>query len=198
MRSLVLGSLALVALSGCNMGQPRLWRVAIDMTPIRTIANPSCFRGNILPSGRGQLSEVNYRESSEWVIWDGVEGKQYLDIGTKNYKLGDSPEITVSDLIEGTSTDRVFSAQRNEVKPYPGGLRATESRQTQIVVTWSDYGTSPTGTVALTAQYACVNAGDNCPNPNPTPDSVSCNSQLNFVARRVEFANQTIYGNTGK
>lgn len=69
----VLGALSLLSLVGCNAGQPKLFRMAIDETPIRTIANPSCFRGNILPSGRGQLSEVNFRKEDEWVIWDGVD-----------------------------------------------------------------------------------------------------------------------------
>lgn len=188
----LLGALSLLGLVGCNGGQPRIYRVAIDKTPIRTIADPSCFRGNILPSGRGQLSEVNFREEDEWVIWDGVEGKQYLDLGTQSYKLGDSPEIRVADLIEGS--DKVFSAQRNEVKPFPG-VEATESRQTQIVVTWNDYSFAPTGTIQLTAQYACVAGREQCPNPNPTPDSVSCRSQLNFTARRIEASHITAYNN---
>ena len=194
MRSAFLvGALALVTLTGCNTGQPRIWRIAIDVTPVRTIADPSCFRGNILPAGRGQLSEVNYREESEWVLWDGVD-KQYLDIGSRTFKLGDAPEIKVADLIEGG--DKVFSAQRNVVTPFPG-VEATESRQTQIVVTWNDYGSSPAGTIQLTAQYACVAGRQQCPTPNPTLDSVSCRSQLNFVGRRIDVSQITAYPNKG-
>jgi len=201
------GALALLTLTGCNTGQPRLWRVALDLTPLRTIANPSCFKGNILPSSRGQLSETNFRAESEFVVWDGADQKQYLDIGSWDFQLGESPHICVSDLIEAPDqTSKVFTAQRNLVLPFGysvdcqgiGGfqaLDATESRQTQIVVTWSDYGVAPTGTVNLTAQYACVGGRDPCPNPNPTADSVSCNSQLNFVGRRIDFDQITVYGN---
>ncbi|MEW6434778.1 MAG: hypothetical protein AB1730_25035 [Myxococcota bacterium] len=149
----VLGALSLLSLVGCNAGQPKLYRIAVDETPIRTIANPSCFRGNILPSGRGTLTEVNFRKEDEWVIWDGVD-KQYLDMGLQEWKLGDAPLIRVADLIEG-GAEKIFSAQRNEVTPFPG-IQATESRQTQVVVTWNDYSAAPSGTIALNAQYACV------------------------------------------
>lgn len=82
LKLLVLGATSLLSLVGCNAGQPKLYRIAIDETPIRTIANPSCFRGNILPSGRGTLTEVNYRKEDEWVIWDSLD-KQYLDMGDR-------------------------------------------------------------------------------------------------------------------
>ena len=188
----VFSALALLSLVGCNSGQPRLFRMAIDETPIHTIANPSCFRGNILPSGRGQLTEVNYRKEDEWVIWDGVE-KQYLDMGNQKWELGDAPKIVVTDLIEGLG-DKIFSAQRTEVTPFPGIL-ATESRQTQVVVTWNDYSTAPSGTIALNSQYACVAGQEQCPNPNPTPDSVSCQAQLNFFGRRIDVSQTTQYNN---
>ncbi|GMU59732.1 MAG: hypothetical protein AMXMBFR34_14950 [Myxococcaceae bacterium] len=192
LKLLVLGATSLLSLVGCNAGQPKLYRIAIDETPIRTIANPSCFRGNILPSGRGQLSEVNYRKEDEWVIWDSLD-KQYLDMGQQSWKLGDAPTIVVSDLIEG-GENKIFSAQRNEVKPFPGIL-ATESRQTQVVVTWNDYSAAPSGTIALNAQYACVAGQEQCPNPNPTPDSVSCQSNLNFFGRRIDVSQTTEYNN---
>lgn len=192
LKLLVLGATSLLSLVGCNAGQPKLYRIAIDETPIRTIANPSCFRGNILPSGRGTLTEVNYRKEDEWVIWDSLD-KQYLDMGQQSWKLGDAPTIVVSDLIEGGEI-KIFSAQRNEVKPFPGIL-ATESRQTQVVVTWNDYSAAPSGTIALNAQYACVAAQEQCPNPNPTPDSVSCQSNLNFFGRRIDVSQTTEYNN---
>ncbi|MEW5737803.1 MAG: hypothetical protein AB1938_02695 [Myxococcota bacterium] len=195
MRSLklsVLGALSLLSLVGCNSGQPRLFRMAIDETPIRSIANPSCFRGNILPSGRGTLTELNYRKEDEWVIWDGVD-KQYLDMGNQSWKLGDSPTIVVSDLIEGTG-DLSFSAQRSAVTPFPG-INATESRQTQVTVKWDNYSASPSGIISLNSQYACVAGTEPCPPQNPSPDSVSCQATLNFFGRRIDVSQTTQYNN---
>jgi hypothetical protein len=186
------GALALLMLVGCNSGQPRLFRIAIDETPIRTIANPACFRGNTLPSGRGTLIETNFRKENQWVIWDGVD-KQYLDMGQQTWKLGDAPTIEVSDLIEG-GAERTFSAQLLAVTPFPG-LDATESRQTQVVVSWNDYSAAPSGTIGLSAAYACVAGRDQCPNPNPTPDSVSCSAVLTFFGRRIDVTQTMNYDN---
>ncbi|MEW6430752.1 MAG: hypothetical protein AB1730_04525 [Myxococcota bacterium] len=41
----------------------------------------------------------------------------------------------------------------------------------------------------------CVAGSEQCPNPNPTPDSVSCVSQLNFFGRRIDVSQTTVYNN---
>jgi hypothetical protein len=183
-------------LTGCNAGQPRLWRVAIDMSPVKFLADPTCYKGSTVPPGLTLSSETNYREQADWVMWDGPNGDQYLDIGHKSFNLGNAPTINVVDLIEGTASQRIFSAQKTVVTKYPG-VDANESRQTQVVVTFSDYGATPTGTIALTAQYNCLNAGANCPNPNLQSDSVSCRTQVTFEGRQISASATTVYGNTG-
>lgn len=90
MKLVALGALSLVALVGCNNGQPRIYRVAVDETPVKTIAVPSCFRNNNLPAGRGNITEQNYRSEDEWVIWQGVDATEYLDLGTQMWRLGAS------------------------------------------------------------------------------------------------------------
>jgi hypothetical protein len=126
------------------------------------------------------------------VIWDSVD-KQHLDMGHQTWKLGDAPTTEVSDLIEG-GAERTFSAQRLVVTPFPG-LEATESRQTQVVVSWDDYSAAPSGTIGLSAAYACVAGRDQCPNPNPTPDSVSCSAVLTFFGRRIDVTQTMNYDN---
>ncbi len=179
--SLLLAVVAVAALTGCNNGQPRIYRVALDRTPEKTIADPSCYKNGQLPSG-AQVSEVNYREEHQWVIWDSGDGKQYLDLGSLTFQLGNAPKINVSEMIE-TTQNGTFQGSRNETNPFPGIQNTTETRQTSITVVWNDEGAGPTGNVQLKAQYACVG---NCPNPNPMPDSVSCATQLNFWARRID------------
>lgn len=192
MKLVALGALSLLALVGCNNGQPRIYRVAVDETPVRTIAVPSCFRNNNLPAGRGNITEQNYRSEDEWVIWSGVDQTEYLDLGTQVFNLGDAPTIRVNDLIEGS--DKTFSALRNEQKPISDFY--TEARQTQISVKFNDYSFAPTGTIALNSQYACIKGRNDCPVGDLSPsDAASCSSQLNFVARRIEAQHITAYNN---
>jgi hypothetical protein len=185
---------ALAALSGCNNGQPRIYRVAVDTTPLRTIADPSCYKNSQLPSG-DQITEVNYRQEHQWVIWDSGDGKQYIDIGQVSFKLGDSPKIDVTDMIE-TSQSGTFQGSRNETNTAPGnaGSMVNETRQTSITVTFNDEGAAPAGNVQLRAQYACVG---NCFQPNPTPDSVSCATQLSFEAHRIDTSRIEAYSPVG-
>ncbi len=188
--------LALAAFSGCNNGQPRIYKVALDKTPLRTIADPSCYKNSQLPSG-DQVTEVNYRVDAQWVIWDTGDGKQYLDIGTAQFKLGDAPTISVSDMIE-TSQAGTFQGSRNETNTAAGAgippSTVNETRQTSITVTFNDEGAAPSGNLQLRAQYACVG---NCLQPNPSPDSVSCATQLSFEARRIDTSRIEAYSATG-
>lgn len=199
MRSLVLSALAVVAMSGCNAGIPRLWRIAIDSTPLSNITDSGCYVDKQLPTGRQVINEVNFRDESEWVIWDGdqtTDGKtkQYLDIGTKQFRLAEAPVINVDALIEGNASDKEFTGQRNEVRAVNG---YNESRQTQITIKWNDYGQSPSGTMRLDARFACAAGNNPCP-ARPPSDGANCAAQLNFVGRRIDATPMTVYGNTGK
>jgi hypothetical protein len=192
MKLVALGAISLLSLLGCNQGQPRIYRVAIDQTPVLTIAVPSCFRNNNLPAGRGNVTEQNYRLEDEWVIWNGTDTTEYLDLGTQTFNLGDAPTIRVTEVIEGT--DKTFSALRNEQKPIAD--QYTEARQTQISVKFNDYSFSPTGTIALNAQYACIKGRADCPVGDASPqDAASCSSSLNFVARKIDVQQMTAYTN---
>lgn len=185
---------ALAALSGCNGGQPRIYRVSVDTTPLRTIADPSCYKNGQLPSGQ-QETLSNFRTEAQWVIWDSGDGKQYLDTGSNHFQIGDAPEIVVQDVIEcGSACTGTFQGARTVTNPFPGFQNTTETRQTSITVTFNDEGAAPAGTVQLRAQYACVG---NCPNPNPVPDSVSCATQLSFEARRIDTSRIEAYQPVG-
>jgi len=196
MKLVALGALALSAFAGCGQGQPRIYRVAVDATPMRTIAVPSCFRGNKLPDGRGNINEQNYRSEDEWVIWNGVVNEknqqiEYLDLGTQSFELGNAPIIKVSDLIQGV--EKTFAALRTEQRPVSNLY--TEARQTQVSVTFDDYSASPVGKLALNSVYAC--SGNGCPTDAAlsAPDAASCAVSLDFVARRIEAQQMTVYNN---
>lgn len=182
---LFLAALAVIGLAACGSNQPKLYRIALDRTPERTINEPSCFVDGMAPNNGAGTSELNYRQDAQWLIWDGVEGKQYLDVGTLQFKLGHAPTIDINDMIEGA--DKTFAAQRTVTTPR--GFYS-ETRQTLITVAFSDLGNSPTGTVVLKAIYSCNPGSQLCPVPNPAPDRVTCSTILNFVGRLIQ-ASQT-------
>ena len=68
---------------------------AMDATPVRTIANPACFRNNMLPTGRGSLVEQNARELDLWQVF-AVGPTSYLRTSQQTFMLGDAPAIRVS------------------------------------------------------------------------------------------------------
>ena len=195
----IVSAMSLFALAGCNAGQPRIYRVAIDNSAVVGLNNPSCFVNNILPSTGGALvQEQNYREQQEWVIWDGDAQKEYLDIGEKKFRLGDSPTIRVDELIEGTN--KSFSALRNTQNQHGGDFN--EVRGEQIAIKFNDYSFSPTGTIGLSAQYACVRGRTECPKAEDVQspvtgdsDAASCSVSLGFVARKIDADQLTAYGN---
>lgn len=192
MKVVALGALALISFAGCLQGQPRLYRVALDETPVRTVNTPTCFRNSELPANRNNIVEQNYRSEDEWVIWNGVDQTEYLDLGSQAWKLGDAPEILVTDLIQGM--DKAFSAARNVQSPISD--QYIELRQTTVAVRFNDYSAAPTGTVSLTSQYACTKARGECPQGTAVAnDAASCTASLNFVARRIDVQQSTAYKN---
>jgi hypothetical protein len=180
-KAVVFGVLSVLSVAGCNSGQPRIYRVALDEgTPIQSSCRKDSTTSNPLV-----VTQENFRAQDEWVVWDGAS-TQYLDLGKQEWKLGDAPKIEVEDLIEGSN--KVFTATRFVTLNVPG---LTEKRTTQVSVTWSDFGAAPTGTIDLQARYEC----QGCPVPNPAPDAASCSTTIKFSARRIDAAPTTEYGN---
>ena len=72
-----------VALAACNSGQPRTYRIALDMTPVRYITDSKCYKNNVVPAPNE--STANLFDEQQWVIWDGAsqDGSplQFLDFG---------------------------------------------------------------------------------------------------------------------
>lgn len=188
MNSLKLVVIAALGLTACGpAGQPRIYRVAVDTTPVQNLNNPQCFKGN-MPNLNQITQEQNYRQEAVWVIWDAAESKQYLDMGNSTFTMADSPTIKVTDLIEGTQN--VFSATRQQQDR--GNI--IELQTTNVVTTLSDLNATPTGTIALNAQYQCQNGSAPCP---AEPNKRSCNVTLNFWARKIEVQQTANYTPAG-
>jgi hypothetical protein len=214
----LLGALAATLLvTGCNTGQPRIWRVAYDTSRIDFVDNSSCYIGNRVPQAR--TAQTNYRRDANWVIWDGVSDpasgqlKQYLDIGSPatfgmpGFKLGDSPRVIVEDVIEGDAALRTFTAERQVASfgPRERNRNAIETRVGRVTVQWDNYNPAAIGTITIRSEYRCVDNGqmmeDQCPRGgggDPVGnEAANCEVQVGFVARRIEANQNTNYSNTG-
>ncbi|MDX2013908.1 MAG: hypothetical protein SFW67_27170 [Myxococcaceae bacterium] len=201
---------ATLLVTGCNTGQPRIWRVAYDTSRVDFVDNSSCYIGNRVPQAR--TAQSNYRRDANWVIWDGVADqggqlKQYLDIGTPKFKLGDSPEVVVEDVIEGDAALRSFTAERQVARfgPMERGRNAIETLVGRITVLWDNYNPAATGLITINSEYKCVDNGqmqsDQCPRGgggDPVGrEAANCSVQVSFVARRIDVTQATNYSNNG-
>ena len=87
----------------------------------------------------------------------------------------------------------VFIGQRALANPL-GNNGAVETRTTSVSITFSDQGANPTGTMALKSNYGCSGG---CPQPSTSPDSVSCDTSLNFWGKKIDVDNIAPYQPAG-
>jgi len=169
----------------CGVGQPKLYKVALNPSALNALAS-TCWRPGNAPVDSTQISH-GFNES-DWTIWDGTQDKQYLAFSATTFALGNANPVRVCTgsgdslpcLIEGGgkafTSSRVFT--RNSVNPVETDTRS-------ITLTFDDTpGATASGTINLKSNYSCGTA--NCTQP-------SCEVTLPFVARKVESQQTTIY-----
>lgn len=185
MRSMkfLMAAAAAFAVMGCNAGQPRIYRVAVDESQLKNLP-ANCYVDNSAPgttTGSIRESDTNIRSEYEWVVWDGVEGKQYLDVGNSaHWEMGDARSIDASgDLIEGENN--VFNWSRTDTQNGDNGYSAVQNLS--AVVTFEDLSATAKGTLSLTSKFDCNNCGD----LQNTKGFRTCGPlSLNFAGRRVD------------
>src|SRR5262249_19594899 len=152
--------LALVAsaavLAACNGGQPRIYKVAMDMSPLSPVRDASCYYNQAAPTNVTETT--NLRAEQQWVVWDAVGDKgaplQYLDCGEQKFTMGNSPALDFAGAIE-TEQPGTFVGTARSTRTFGNNLY-TEVRNTTIDVTFNDQGPSPTGTMTLRSEYGCT------------------------------------------
>jgi hypothetical protein len=181
-------AVAAVALLACNSGQPTTYRVAVDESP-RLALPPTCFANNEIPGGTERSTVNNLRTEYNWNLWDGVDGKQYLDLGTASFPLGHAAPITIDDLIEGS--DNVFVGTRTTTR-LPDTNNYSNVRTRTVTVTFENQGTSPTGTIDLVSNYTCTNCQQG---ETEQVGNKNCSTRLNWQARRIDVDRISVHGN---
>ena len=158
---------------GCGE-QPRYYRVSIDRAPLANLPT-SCYRSGTVPTDDRTTSVVDV---GQWIIWDGVEDRKYLQVGDIDYVLGDAQvRITAGDAIVSSEADKpTFTAERTQTGP---------NRTSRATYTFEKLGDTVEGTLALS--YAC--SGTTGCDPN-------CDASLRFVGRRLAVDPELQVGNT--
>jgi hypothetical protein len=176
-RSMLWAVTTLVAgsLWGCGQ-QPRYYRVAIDTAPLSQLPS-SCYTSGVVPPER----TTNVVEVGQWILWDGVEERKYLQVGDIDYELGDAYRLRISDgdaLVSTGEEDKLtFTTERFLFNP---------TRTFRAIYTFDELGESPEGTLSLSSQ--CTGTGCNQPN---------CEATLTFVGRRLAAEPTVILTDTG-
>ncbi|MFY0563567.1 hypothetical protein ACN28E_06950 [Archangium lansingense] len=161
-------------LLGCGE-QPRYYRVAIDSSSLAEVP-ASCYRSGSVPEDNDKTNNVV--QVGQWIIWDGVEGQKYLQVGAISYPLGDaSVTITAGDAIVSTEADKpTFTIERIQTNPN-STARAT--------YTFDSLGETAQGTLSLS--YVCSGSAACAPN---------CEASVPFVGRRLEAEPMLVVSNT--
>jgi hypothetical protein len=163
MRSTLCAVVVAGGLLGCNP-QPQYYRVVVDDAPLNNLPS-SCYEGGTAPAPRGDsLGDVQ-----QWVLWEGVEDRKYLQVGRINYTLGDATTVDIaSDAIPSVDeADKLtFIAERTASNPSLT-LRATYT-----------FDKTPGDTLEGSLALSSTCTGTGC-DPN-------CEASLRFVGRRVD------------
>ncbi len=174
--------LAALSVLGCQGSQPSIYRVAVDRLVTEGIP-ASCYRAGNAPTPTSPSDKsTNLVDEKQWVIWEGIEDKFYLEPGPISYQLAEARAITVSaDAIVGTKMDsgtHVFVTDRTQT------VSANEIYTTSATYTFEELGKTIKGTLGL--HSTCV--GSAC---NSTP---TCDVTLNFSGIQINGDRNIDYG----
>ncbi len=152
------------------------------MSPVLSLPN-TCYSNNELPAADTRHIHTNLRSEYEWVVWDGVDGKQYLSMGEVNFPLGHAMAIQLGrdEVIEGT--DGLFAGTRTQTRNPEQGTNYSYVRTRTLTVNWENMGTSPNGTIDLVSNYVCNNCS---PGESELPNNKNCSTRLTWSGRRID------------
>jgi hypothetical protein len=142
MKNTILAALATLTLVACGGSNPRVYLVAADAQSTAPGTLPTSCNNDEVSDTKDVYT--NLRAGAEWELWDGVDGKQYLDIGSA---------LAGFNLIEGDGKD--FNAQyvSTYVDPDKNGNTYTNTRT--IAVNFSELGAAAQGTFSKSDSRTC-------------------------------------------
>ncbi|HEX8441778.1 hypothetical protein [Archangium sp.] len=159
-------------LLGCGQ-QPKYYRVAIDQGPLRSLPS-SCYAAGATPPP----SSNNLVDVQQWVLWDGVEDRKYLQVGDIDYTLGSSYGVEIpGDAVVSTGDGDKTTFVAEQTASTPSTSTSPATRTARATYTFDKEGMTIEGTLALSA--TCVGTGCDRDRPN-------CEASLRFTGRQVD------------
>lgn len=179
MKKIILAALATLTLAACGGSNPRVYLVAVDQQAIAPGTAPtSCNNDQVSPT---KDVYTNLRAGTEWELWDGVDGKQFLDIGATFTGL------TGMGLIEGDGKDFNGTYQSTFIDPDKNGNTYTTNQN--VAINFSELGAAAQGTVSRSVTRTCSFADQGfCDGTNTKAFSCAYGAQP-IVGRQVAVDN---------
>lgn len=181
MKKIILAALATLTLVACGGANPRVYLLASDpQATARGSLPPSCTN-NVTDSSTD--SYQNIRNGSEIELWDGVDGKMFLDIGKT---FGTSLQNA---LIEGDGKTFAGTFTTTYVQPETSGNTWTEINA--INVSFTELGATARGSSTTTFSRDCrgVEGSNFCQNEGKV--SAACAFPATpFVGRQIQVTNE--------
>jgi hypothetical protein len=182
MRSIkwAVASVVVGGLLGCGGPQPTIYRVAVDRLSQDKVAT-TCYRPGSAPTTTPDRTS-NMIDQEQWVIWEGIDGLRYLDVGGNiNYGLGQAERVDIDGeaIVDANTEDdaNVFTTERVRTDS------ATEVYTTSATYTFEELGKTIKGTLALRSNCAGADCGG----------IPSCDVTLNFSGRQIDTDQFSFY-----
>jgi hypothetical protein len=171
LRSMLCVAVAVGGLMGCGQEQ-KYYRVAVDLSPLRNLP-ASCYNSGTTPAP----TTITTQDTQQWILWDGVEDRKYLEVGGVNYTLGSASVSISGDALvsTGEGDKTTFVAERTLVDP---------NRTQRATYTFDNEGGLFAGDViegSISLVSTCAASGTNtCNQP------ANCEATLRFSGRRID------------
>lgn len=178
---IVLAAVVVAGLASCSPAVAWIYRISVDMSGTQGLP-ASCYKNNQTPFDKTTLTGIT--EEYEWVIWPGMDGNNYLDMGRQTWDIGQAEQIKVGELLLGK--DKTFEGTRVEqqlANPAAGNPTYSNQTDSKVTVTFDELGGAAKGTIKLLSKYSCTSCtigqgGDN--------KVATCEASLKFEGRRID------------
>jgi hypothetical protein len=168
-------------LLGCGEAQ-RYYRVAIDETPLRSLPT-TCYRTAPTPTDPSDRTD-NMVDVEQWIVWDGVEGQRYLQVGHVGYAVGEAYGVAINGdaILSVAEADKpTFIAERI----LSSGGSTPRVITTRATYTFDSLGDTVQGSLVLSS----VCTGSTCDRPN-------CEASLRFSGRILDADPMLVVGDS--